>query len=51
MEKIIFTVMLLVFISITLNQSYAQEIGLTTFQESAQIIIDEKISQIKIIAF
>ena len=50
MQKIIFTVILLVFISITLNQSYAQEIGLTTFQESAQIIIDEKISQTNIIS-
>ena len=37
--------MLIIFIGISANQTYAQEIGLSTFQESAQVIIDNKISQ------
>jgi hypothetical protein len=45
MLKIIFTIMLIIFIGISANQTYAQEIGLSTFQESAQVIIDNKISQ------
>ena len=45
MLKIIFTIILIVFIGISVNQAYAQEIGLATFQESAQVIIDNKISQ------
>ena len=45
MLKIIFTIILIVFIGISANQAYAQEIGLATFQESAQVIIDNKISQ------
>ena len=45
MLKIIFTVILIIFIGISANQIYAQEIGLSTFQESAQVIIDNKISQ------
>ena len=45
MLKIIFGIILIIFIGISANQSYAQEIGLATFQESAQVIIDNKISQ------
>ena len=35
---------------ISFNQVYSQEIGLSTFQESAQVIIDEQISQTNIIS-
>mgnify|MGYP003974890023 FL=1 len=45
MFKIIFMIMLIGCIGISLNQAYSQEIGLSTFQESAQVIIDEKIYQ------
>ena len=45
MLKIIFTIILIIFIGISANQIYAQEIGLATFQESAQVIIDNKITQ------
>jgi len=45
MLKIIFAIILTIFIGISANQTYAQEIGLATFQESAQVIIDNKISQ------
>ena len=45
MLKIIFAIILIIFIGISANQTYAQEIGLATFQESAQVIIDNKISQ------
>ena len=45
MLKIIFTIILIIFIGISANQIYAQEIGLATFQESAQVIIDNKILQ------
>jgi len=45
MLKIIFVIILIIFIGISANQTYAQEIGLATFQESAQVIIDNKISQ------
>ena len=45
MLKIIFAIILIIFIGISANQIYAQEIDLATFQESAQVIIDNKISQ------
>ena len=45
MLKIMFTIILIVFIGISGNHAYSQEIGLSTFQESAQVIIDNKISQ------
>ena len=45
MFKIIFMIMLIGSIGISVNQAYSQEIGLSTFQESAQVIIDEKIYQ------
>ena len=44
MLKIIFTIILIGFIGISINQAYSQEMGLATFQESAQVIIDNKIS-------
>jgi len=45
MLKIIFIAVLIGFGGISIDQGFSQEIGLSTFQESAQIIIDEKISQ------
>ena len=36
MIKILFVAMLIGFGSISINQGYSQEIGLSTFQESAQ---------------
>ena len=48
MLKMIFLVFLITFTCISIDQAYSQEIGLSTFQESAQVIIDEKISQTNI---
>ena len=48
MLKIIFLAFLITFTGISIDQAYSQEIGLSTFQESAQVIIDEKISQTNI---
>jgi len=48
MQKIIFLSFLIIFSGISINQAHSQEIGLSTFQESAQVIIDEKISQTNI---
>ena len=45
MFKIMLIAVLIGFSGISYNQAYSQEIGLSTFQESAQVIIDEKISQ------
>ena len=45
MLKIMCTIILIIFIGISGNHAYSQEIGLSTFQESAQVIIDNKISQ------
>jgi len=45
MFKIMLIAVLIGFSGISYNQVYSQEIGLSTFQESAQVIIDEKISQ------
>ena len=50
MQKIIFLAFLIIFTGISINQAYSQEIGLSTFQESAQVIIDEKISQTNIVS-
>jgi len=44
----IFLGFLITFTGMSINQAYSQEIGLSTFQESAQVIIDEKISQTNI---
>ena len=43
MLKIIFFISLVMFIGISTNHAFSQEIGLSTFQETAQVIIDEKI--------
>jgi len=43
-----FLALLITFTGISIDQAYSQEIGLSTFQETAQIIIDEKISQTNI---
>ena len=48
MLKIIFIAILIGFTGISINQAYSQEIGLSTFQESAQVIVDEKISKTNI---
>ena len=45
MLKIIFIIAIIGIGAISTNYAYSQEIGLATFQESAQVIIDEKISQ------
>ena len=44
LKKISLILMILIF-GISANQVYSQEIGLATFQETAQVIIDNKISQ------
>ena len=43
MLKIIFVLAIIGIIGISTNYVYSQEIGLATFQESAQVIIDKKI--------
>ena len=45
MSKILFLIGLIMIIGISTNYAYSQEIGLATFQESAQLIIDKKMSQ------
>jgi len=48
MLKITVVAILIIFTGISSNQAFSQEIKLSTFQESAQVIIDEKISQTSI---
>ena len=48
MLKIIFIAIFIVFMGISIDQAFSQEIKLSTFQETAQVIIDEKISQTNI---
>ena len=45
MLKIIILILCIGVIGTSLNSAYSQEIGLSTFQETAQLIIDNKISQ------
>ena len=45
MLKKIVVIFLIMVIGISVNHAYSQEIGLSTFQETAQVIIDKKISQ------
>jgi len=45
MRKKLFFLTLIVLIGISTNYAYSQEVGLATFQETAQIIIDKSISQ------
>ena len=44
MLKIILLVAIIGITGISTNYAYSQEIGLATFQESAQVIIDKKIN-------
>jgi hypothetical protein len=44
MLKIILIIAIIGIIGISANYAHSQEIGLATFQESAQIIIDKKIN-------
>ena len=50
MLKIFFLLSLIIFTSVSSNQAHSQEIGLSTYQESAQLIIDKKISQTNIVS-
>ena len=45
MSKILFLLGLIMILAISTNYAYSREIGLSTFQESAQLIIDNKMSQ------
>jgi hypothetical protein len=45
MRNILFLILAVTLIGISSNYAYSQEIGLATFQETAQIIIDKSISQ------
>jgi len=45
MLKSLFFVTLIILIGVSTNYSYSQEIGLATFQEMAQVIVDKSISQ------
>lgn len=45
MLKILSIAILIGFGIISINQGYSQEVELSTFQESVQVIIDEKISK------
>ncbi|MDC4231541.1 MAG: hypothetical protein M8319_04340 [Nitrosopumilus sp.] len=45
MQKELFFLMMVVFIGISANYAYSQEIKFATFQETAQVIIDKTISQ------
>ena len=45
MQKIMFLIALIASIGVSSNYAHSQEIGLATFQETAQVIIDKKISQ------
>ena len=45
LNKIIMIIMCVWIIAISTNSAYSQEINLATFQESAQLLIDNKISQ------
>ncbi len=45
MRNILFLILTITLIGISSNYAYSQEIGLATFQETAQIIIDKSITQ------
>ena len=45
MSKILFLIGLITILGISTNYAYSQEMSLSTFQESAQLIIDNKMSQ------
>lgn len=45
MQKILWILLLVAAIGISTNFAYSQEIGLATFQETAQVLVDRSISQ------
>ncbi|WP_428323865.1 hypothetical protein [Nitrosopumilus sp.] len=45
MQKIFLLLLLVAIIGISTNYAYSQEIGLATFQETAQVLVDRSISQ------
>ena len=45
MQKSLFLIGLITLVAISSNYAYSQEMSLSTFQETAQIIIDKSISQ------
>ena len=45
MRKTLFLFILIALITVPINYSYSQEIGLATFQETAQVLIDKSITQ------
>ncbi|MCV0431552.1 hypothetical protein [Nitrosopumilus sp.] len=45
MQRILLPLILVIMIGISTNYAFSQEMGLATFQETAQIIIDKSISQ------
>ncbi|WP_316504648.1 hypothetical protein [Nitrosopumilus sp.] len=45
MRNILLCLLLILLIAIPINYSYSQEIGLATFQETAQVLIDKSITQ------
>ena len=45
MLKILFAITAMVLVGISANYAYSQEMGLATFQEMAQVIVDKSISQ------
>ena len=45
MRNSLFFLTLITLVGVLSNYAYSQEIGLATFQETAQIIVDKSISQ------
>ncbi|ABX13075.1 hypothetical protein [Nitrosopumilus maritimus] len=45
MQKILWILLLVAVVGISTNFAYSQEIGLATFQETAQVLVDRSISQ------
>jgi len=45
MLKVLFTITMITLVGISVNYAHSQEIGLATFQEMAQVMIDKSISQ------
>ena len=45
MQKILLSILMILTVSVFSNYAYSQEIGLATFQETAQIVMDQSISQ------
>ena len=50
MFKSLLLITLMVVIGVSINDVYSQENNMPTFQESAQVIIDHKISQTNIVS-